>query len=169
MLLRCRCSVAGWSGRWSGLVQSVVWLAVRSVVRSLIWSASLSVIWSVVWLRWCCGGAVSGPRYGPVVRLAVRSVIWSGTVVRSVVRSVVVIRTVRSVVRRNTSCSIQWPASFKCSDIGRKGLVFCCNLCSSQKPGPGSAHTLPTKCGPRCFLAQVVGVHTGPRSNCFTI
>ena len=50
-----------------------------------------------------------------------------------------------------------------------RGLVLFCNLCNSQKPGPGSAHTLPTKCGPRCFLAQVVGVRAGPRGNCFRV
>ena len=34
---------------------------------------------------------------------------------------------VRSAVRRNTSCSIQWPASFKCLVTGRaSGLVFFC-------------------------------------------
>ena len=77
------------------------------------WSQSMvrSVVRSVVW------------SIRSVIRSAIRSVVWS--VVWFVVWSMVqfVVRSVWSVVRR--------PASFKCLDMGRNGLVFFCNLLNS--------------------------------------
>ena len=101
-----------------------------SVAEGLLWFCGQwcqSMVRSVVWSGGPFGGPVGGPVSGPVVWF----VVW--LMVQFVVRSV------RSVVRRNTSCSIPWPASFKCLDIGGKGLLFFCNLCiilRSPDPGP---------------------------------
>ena len=98
----------------------------------------------------CCGrvsgpspwsGRWSGRWYGPVGRLAVRSVVRS--VDRSVVWFVVwwmvqfAVRSVRSAVHRNTSCSIQWPASFKCLDIGQGASLFFVTFVNLRSPDPG--------------------------------
>ena len=70
-----------------------------------------------------------------VIRSAIRSVVWS--VVRFVGWSILqsVVRSVQSVVRSkrvllHTQYSIQWPAGFRCLDIGRASpgfrTVWCC-------------------------------------------
>ena len=157
-------------GRWSGgpVGCSVVPYSGRPASKCLdIW-----VLHALV-LRWCCGssavvrsvvlvdGAVGGPVGGMVQGPAGGLV--SGPVgglvcglvdgpVCGLVRAACGLS--KHVLLHTMACQL------KCLDIGRKGLVFFWNLCNSQKPGPGSAHTLPTKCGPRCFMAQLVG---GPR------
>ena len=84
-------------------------------VRLMVRSGRLSGQWSGPWSS-SGPSPWSGRWYGPVVWPVVRFVVWS-----------FVVRSVQSVVRQNTSCSIQWLASFKRLGPGRaSGLVFFC-------------------------------------------
>ena len=95
--------------RWSGQwSQSMV----RSVVRSVVWS----------------GGPAGGP-VGSGQWTVVWFVVW--WMVQFMVRSV------RSVVRRNTSCSIQWPASFKCLGYWSRDFCSFVTFAILRSPDPG--------------------------------
>ena len=109
---------------------------VQSVVRLVVWS----------------GGPAGGPVGGPVPVSGPVGGLVCGLVcgpVRAVCGPS------KHVLLRTMACQLQMV----------KGRLFFCNLCNSQKPRPGSAHTLPTKCGPRCFLAQPLGGCAGPLGN----
>ena len=155
----------------------MVRLAVRSVVRSLIGGLVAVVVrWSSqrsqsMFGRW------SGQWYGPVVRLTVRSGVWYGGPVSGPVGGLdcglvdgpvcgpvrAVCGLSKHVLLHTIACRLQMLGYWS------QGACVLFNLCNSQKPGPGSAHTLPTKCGPRCFLGQVVEVRASPHGNCFRI
>ena len=97
--------------------------------------------WSGQWSQSMVRGLWSGRWYGPVVQLAVRSVVRS--VDRWVVWLVVwwmvqfVVRSVRSVIRSNTSCSIQWPGSFKCSGYWSRDFCSFATFVILRSPDPG--------------------------------
>ena len=142
---------------------SIQWLAASDAWTSVAQAADVGfrTFWccgGVAVLRKGCGGAAVVRSVVPPVDVPVGGTVrWSSSVVRSVVRSVVpsvvwfvvwsvvqfVVRYVRSVVRRNTSCSIQWPASFKCLDIGHKGLVFFVTFVILRSPDPGPCTCCP--------------------------
>ena len=125
--------------------------------------------WSGQWSQSMVRSVVTG-NYGPLVRLAVRSVVQS--VVRSVVWFVVwsmvqqcVVCSVRSLLRRNTSCSTQWPASFKCLDIGRKGLCSFVTFVILRSPDLGPCTLCPQNVVRAASWRR--GVCASPRGNCF--